>query len=134
MFIVIPPLLKAAHTADLSHPAAQDTVKPQPAPPLIPPEKQWTTDLEVNQSALLEADKTETRVRNCEPGAVEAVETIEDALVQAAGAVAIMEEASHVALVSENRSSFVHRSKVLYEHLVLVLLHPNTHRYVSTVH
>lgn len=147
LFVVIPPLLHAGDKTQLVcaqhedvwmqpkaaggayQPAEEVITKPQTELVMIAPEKQWTTDLDANQTAaLLEADSM-PRVATGEAAPAKAqnfhpldVVEVEDVLLHATEGVAVMEEASHVVIVSEDRNSFVHRSKVLMEHLVLVRL------------
>ena len=89
------------------------------------PEKQWTTDLDASQRALLEgsapgegtaAPASPKNTRSSRP--MDSVE-MREVLVSATEAT-VMEEASHVAIVREDRTSFIHRSRVLMKHLVLV--------------
>ena len=83
-----------------------------------------TTDLDADQAAMLEADIVavpETR-NNTEPGQAQTVGNVEleAVLMNASATVPVMEDPAHVAVVSQDRNSFVHRSKALFEHLVLV--------------
>jgi hypothetical protein len=128
MFLVIPPLLDTAHEGSHSQAAAgpeeaDDTV-PKTGPALTALEKKGTTNIDGDQTALLLATgKSQSRMssHDCAPGIAQAVGMleVEDALLHANGEVA-MEEASYVAIVSDDRNAFVHRSKLLLEHLVKV--------------
>ena len=143
MFVVIPPPLYVGDqvpaegvqhetlwappekTDGACQPATQEATKAQTGPEMAAPDKPWTTDLDANQRALLlgntpmEATAAPPSPRKSLSSRPTPLAEMGDVLSKATAA-AVMEEASHVAVVREDRTSFVHRSRVMMDHLVLV--------------
>ncbi|NJR42083.1 MAG: hypothetical protein HC767_04960 [Akkermansiaceae bacterium] len=124
MFMVTAPPLLAEQPTHLCRQETNELVEIQAEPATIAPEKQWTTDLDASQAALLQADNAQHGVAHGDAahGHIQTLDEVaaEGVAIHASEAGVGMEEASHVAIVSEDRGSFLHRCKVLLEHLVLV--------------
>lgn len=129
MFVISHSGLQTEPNTDTTpqHGDIQEVPEPQIVAPPEPAEKtgrMWTTDLDADQTAMLEADivvVSETR-NNTEPEQAQTLGNVdlEAVLMNASATVPVMEDPAHVAIVSQDRNSFVHRSKALFEHLVLV--------------
>jgi hypothetical protein len=127
MFLVIPPRLDAANEKDHGQAGAAGEagdIALQSVTELSNIKKQGATNFAGHAAGpLLETGKSKPSTFS-HKGASGQAQTVgmlevEDALLHEY-VEAVIEEASYVAIVPEDRGSFVHRSKVLLEHLVKV--------------